>query len=110
MRNFIQDGDSLTVTAPYAVSSGAGVQVGTALFGVATATAANAAEVVIKTAGVFDLAAKTTDTCSVGAKLYWDNTNKELTTTSSGNLACAIALVAKVNPDTTARVLLVMGL
>jgi predicted RecA/RadA family phage recombinase len=34
MKNFIQPGDSLTVSAPYAVTSGQGVLVG-ALFGIA---------------------------------------------------------------------------
>ena len=33
MKNFVQDGGVLTVTAPYALTSGQGCQVGTALFG-----------------------------------------------------------------------------
>ena len=39
MKNFIQPGDSLTVSAPYAVTSGQGVLVG-ALFGIAAYDAA----------------------------------------------------------------------
>ena len=39
MKNFIQPGDSLTVSAPYAVTSGQGVLIG-ALFGIAAYDAA----------------------------------------------------------------------
>jgi len=110
MRNYVQEGESIQVAAPYAVSSGDGVQVGTALFGVAATTAASGADVVIKTNGVFDVKAKSTDTPAIGAKLYWDNTNKEITTTATSNLLCGIALVAKASGDTTVRMILVLGM
>ncbi len=109
MRNFVQDGDMLTVAAPYDVASGAGCQVGTALFGIAAYTAASGANVEIKTEGVFDVTALSTDTAAVGAKLYWDNTNKRLTTTASGNLLVGYATAAKASGDTTARIRLQLG-
>ena len=43
-KNFIQDGDIITVAAPYDVTSGGGLQVG-GLFGVALTTAAAGADV-----------------------------------------------------------------
>ena len=54
MKNFIQDGKSLTVTAPAAVASGDFVQVGR-IRGVAVTSAASGAQVELKTKGVFDI-------------------------------------------------------
>jgi predicted RecA/RadA family phage recombinase len=54
MRNFIQTGDTLTVTAPAAVASGDFVQVGR-IRGVAVTSAASGAQVELKTVGVFDI-------------------------------------------------------
>ena len=105
MKNFVQCGDIVTVTAPYALTSGQGCQVGTALFGVATNDAANGATTAeLKTTGVFDITALGTDTGAAGARMYWDNTNKRLTTTSTSNLFVGVLTAAKGNGDTTARV------
>lgn len=105
MKNFVQSGDTLTLAAPYDVASGAGLLVG-AIFAVAQTSAVSGAEVEAKRKGVFTLPALSTDTASVGAKLYWDNTNKRLTTTSSGNTLVGAATAAKASGDTTARILL----
>ena len=55
MKNYVTDGNALTVTAPAAVSAGAGVLIGS-IFGVAANDAASGAEVIINTQGVYDLA------------------------------------------------------
>lgn len=102
MKNFVQDGDVLTLTAPYAVASGGGALVGT-LFGVATSTVANAAQGEFATTGVFDLP-KASGAITQGAKVYWDNTNKVVTTTASGNSLIGAAIAAAVSGDATARV------
>lgn len=105
MKNFVQCGDVITVTAPYALTSGDGCLVGAALFGVATGTYANAAtNAELKTEGVFDLTALSTDTGAAGTKVYWDNTNKRITTTSTSNTLVGCLTAAKANGDTTARV------
>lgn len=103
MKNYVQEGKTLTLTAPYAVGSGDGALVGS-FFGVAVATYANAAEGEFVTQGVFDLTALNTDTGSVGTKVYWDNTNKRVTTTSAGNTLIGALTKAKANGETTARV------
>lgn len=108
MRNYIQEGEAIQVAAPYAVTSGQGVLVG-ALFGVAAADAASGADVVIATSGIFDITALATDTATVGAKLYWDNGNRRLTTTASTHICAGVATAAKANGDTTARIKLVLG-
>lgn len=105
MKNFVQSGDIVTATAPYALTSGQGCQVGTALFGVATNDAANgAATAELKTTGVFDITALGTDVGAVGARIYWDNANRRLTTTAAGNLFVGVLTAAKGNGDATARV------
>lgn len=104
MKNYVQPGETVTVTAPYALTAGDGCLVGT-LFGVACGTYANGAtDAELQLEGVYDLTALSTDTASVGAALYWDNSNKRLTTTSAGNTKVGVAILAKANGDTTARV------
>ena len=93
MKNFVQPGENITVSAPYALASGAGALVG-ALFGVAANAAENGATVVLKTEGVFDLPKVGSQAWTVGAKVYWDNTNKYLTTTSAGNTLVGVAMAA----------------
>lgn len=105
MRNFIEKGDVVTVIAPYSVFAGQGVLVG-ALFGVAASDAANGAPVEIKRAGVFDIAAVQTDTAVQGARIYWDNTARRLTTTATNNTLVGAVTTAKTAVDTAARVLL----
>ena len=105
MKNFVAVGDILSLAAPYAVTAGDGFLVGS-LFVVAATTAANGAAVEGLTEGVFDLAALSTDTAAIGVKLYWDNTNKRLTVTATGNTLVGVAAAAKANGDSTARVYL----
>lgn len=100
MKNWVQDGNALELTAPYDVASGAGMLVGS-IFAIATAVAASGAAVIARTTGVFTLAKATGEAWTVGAKLYWDNTNKRLTTTSSGNTLVATATKAAQSADTS---------
>lgn len=105
MKNKVQSGNVISVIAPYLVSSGQGVLVG-ALFGVAGNDAANGAPVEIDRAGVYTLAANTADTGIVGTKMYWDNTNRRLTTTATSNTLVGALVAAKGGSDATATVLL----
>jgi predicted RecA/RadA family phage recombinase len=105
MKNKVQKGQTVTVIAPYGVTSGQGVLVG-ALFGVASCDAANGAPVEIERTGVFDITAATADTGNQGAKIYWDNTARRLTTTATNNTLVGALTMAKGGSDVTARVLL----
>lgn len=105
MRNYLQAGATVTVTAPANVSSGDVVVVG-ALVGVAAFDASQNEEVEITTEGVFTLPKKSTDVVAVGNLLYWDATNHYLTLTAgtgSKPLAGA-ALAAAGNGITTVNV------
>lgn len=103
MKNFVQTDEKIVVPAPAAVSSGDGVLVGS-LFGVAEGDAASGADVVIVTEGVFDLPKAASVTPAVGAKVYWDNTNGNVTTTATGNTLIGCATVAAAAGDATVRV------
>ncbi len=103
MKTFLQKGDVLSVTAPYAVASGAGCQVGV-MFGVAQTTAANGAAVEIATTGVFTLDKTNTEAWTQGAALYWNNTTKKATTTVGTNKLIGYAAAAALAADTTGPV------
>ena len=103
MKNYVQRGDVLSLTAPYAVAAGAGQLVGS-LFAVATSAADNAAAVEGATTGVFDLPKVSAQGWSVGAKIYWDDSAKNCTTTSSGNTLIGAAVAVASNPSATGRV------
>ena len=105
MKNFVQPGETVTLTAPYAVTSGGGLLVGS-IFGIATATAASGAEVEVLIEGVVDHARATgasTD-WTAGTKIYWDNTNKVITKTATSNTLIGIAMTAAAVGDATGRV------
>ena len=108
MKNFIQKGDSLSVTAPYDLVSGAGCQVGTALFGIAGYAAASGASVDLDTEGVFDIA-KATGAWTAGDRVYWDNTAKLATTVATSNLRIGLATQNALSADATGRVTLLAG-
>ena len=100
MKNFVSGGTTVSVTAPYAVTSGAGFLVGL-LFAVAASDAANGAEVVGVTEGIFELKTKAADAPAQGAAAYWDNTNKEVTVTATANTKIGVFTRAKAAAATT---------
>jgi predicted RecA/RadA family phage recombinase len=103
MKNFVQTGDIVTVTAPYALAAGDGALVGS-IFGVAQNAAAISTDVELAVEGVFDITALGTDVAAQGTKVYWDNTNKRITITSAGNTLVGAVTVAKASGPTVARV------
>lgn len=99
-KNYIQEGDTLPLTAPYARSSGQGALIGS-LFCVALGDVANGAEGSFATQGVFELNKTSAQAWTQGAKIYWDNTAKECTTTSTSNTLIGCAAEAAANPSST---------
>ncbi len=81
MKNYIQAGNTVTVTAPANVTSGALVVVGS-LVGVTAFDAASGADVEIDTVGVFSVPKVVTDVIAQGDKLYWDSAASKLTKTA----------------------------
>lgn len=104
MKNFVQEGEILTLAAPYDVTSGKGFQVGS-IFAVATYDALSAATVEGMTCGVFDLVKVSTEVWAVGDPIYWDNSNKRCTNVqTTAFLRIGSATAAAANPTATGRV------
>ena len=105
MKNYVQPGNTLTLTAPYAVTSGDGLLVGS-IFGVASVDAALNDPVQTALTGVFDLTKVGSQAWTVGAKVYWDDTNKRTTSVATSNTLIGVATetVAGGAGDTIGRV------
>ena len=105
MKNWIQPGEHITLAMTAAVTSGAGVLVGD-IFGVAQGDAEIGEAVVLVRCGVFEMPKTSAQAWTAGAKVYWDDTNKVVTTTASGNKLIGAAVEVAANPSATGIVLL----
>jgi predicted RecA/RadA family phage recombinase len=103
--NQVQEGRTVTVTAPANVTAGQGVIVG-ALFGVARYSASTGAPVEIAREGVFTIAKTSALAISIGDRLFWDDTNKVVNKTSAGQFCVGVALSAATNPSSTVQICL----
>jgi len=104
MKNYIQNGDMITVTAPVGgVTSGQGILVGS-LFGAVAATASEGEAVEIATTGVFDLPKDAATVIDQGDRVAWDDTAKEMAQPGAGLYPIGIAVTAAGNGTTTVRV------
>lgn len=113
MKNFIQDDDKIIVTAPYAVAAGAGCLVGS-IFGVAESAIASGAKGVVVLEGMITLAKATGAAWTEGARIYWDDSAKNCTTSAAAgaNKLIGVAVLPSLtgsmpaSGDTTGTVLL----
>jgi len=109
-KNMVAKGDSVMIAIPDGgCSTGTPILWG-AKVGVPdnTYAASTSGNVTLHLAGVFsDLVKKEGDTFAEGAVVYWDDTEKELTSTSSGNTLAGHAYVAAGSSATTMTVRLV---
>ncbi|WP_099865928.1 DUF2190 family protein [Pararhizobium haloflavum] len=105
MKNHVQPGNTITLTAPYAVASGDGLLVGS-IFGIATGGATLGEPVEAALVGVFDITKIGSQAWTAGAKIYWDDTNKRTTNVATSNtlIGVAIEAVAGGAGDTHGRV------
>lgn len=98
MKNYIQDGETVDMTATADVTSGQGVKKGV-LFGVAVASVKSGETMSLKTTGCVSLPKVNAQAWAEGAAVYWDNGNGRCTTASAGNLLIGCALAAAANPS-----------
>jgi len=98
MRNYIQPGNTLTLTAPAEIVSGAIVVVGS-IIGVANGDAENGAPVDVDTVGVFRLPKVSALAIAAGDKVYYDSATKLVNKTASGNTLLGVATEAAANPS-----------
>jgi predicted RecA/RadA family phage recombinase len=102
MKNYVQKGQNLTLTAPRPLNSGDGFLVG-AIFAVASASASQGAPVVGVTEEVFSLP-KAAGAITQGQRVYWDNTAFNLTTTATNNTLVGAAVQNAASGDATVAV------
>lgn len=101
MKNFIQPGHTLDMIAPSGgVVSGTPLLIG-ALFGVPATTVAAGATFAFDVVGVFTLPKATSQAWTQGAIVYWDDTAKKITTTSTDNTKVGCAVEVAGSSDTT---------
>jgi predicted RecA/RadA family phage recombinase len=80
MKNYLQNGHIVRVTTPAGgIASGDALIVGS-IFGIATYSSAEGDPVELSTTGVFQLPKASAAVLTVGARVAWDNTAKEVTT------------------------------
>lgn len=110
MKNKIQNGKVLD----YTNSTGAKILGGSlVIFGVLIGVAVADIEIgetgAVELHGVFEFT-KATGAISQGAKVYWDATAGNVTTTATSNTVFGAAAEAALSADATVKVLLVAGL
>ena len=103
MKNYVQVGDTITVSAPSAVSSGDYVVVG-AIRGVAAYDAAQGEPVEVATEGVFTLPKVAADVVAAGDLLYWTGTACTKTAGTGGKPLVGVAVKAAGNGAATVDV------
>ncbi len=107
-RNFIQEGDTLTLVAPSGgVVAGAGYVIGS-LFVVALTSAAAGGAFSGMTEGVFSMpkaAAGSGKAFTAGEAIFWDDgSNKRWDKTGAGLFQIGVAVEAAASADTTVKV------
>ncbi len=105
MKNYVTSGDTITITAPLALTSGQGVLVDS-LFGVACSDIASGAQGDINVSGVYDLTKQASQAWTFGAKIYWNNTTRVCTIVATGNslIGVAVRAVGGTAAETIGRV------
>jgi predicted RecA/RadA family phage recombinase len=105
MRNYVQPGENITITATAAATSGEGVLIGN-LFGIAAGNAEIGDSLDLVTVGVFDMPKVSTDVLAVGDLVYWDAANLLVTAddASGANELIGLAVTAAGNPSGTVNV------
>lgn len=84
MKNHIQKGDIITVPAPVGgIASGEGAIIGN-IFGIAAYSAAVGEPVELASTGVYQLPKATAAVLTVGARVAWDNTAKNINVPGAG--------------------------
>lgn len=108
-KNFVSDGELITVAAPHAVVAGRYVVLNstTGFGGVAQSNADSAANVVLHVGGgvyTFDKVNAVSTSALIGANVHWDNTNSQVTISATSNVLIGQAVAAFGNTDTSVTV------
>lgn len=102
MLNFIRSGKMVTFTGQ-AKNAGEGILLG-AFVGVVANTVGSGDTGEAAVEGVYEVTKVSAQAWTKHAKIYWDDTAKNFTTTSSGNTYAGTADAAAANPSAVGRV------
>jgi predicted RecA/RadA family phage recombinase len=103
MKNLVQTGDVVTITAAAVGTSGSGLLIGR-LFGILVADVDVAEQVELALTGVYTLPKTEAQAWTFGAAIYWDDANAVCTTTVGTNVKIGHALADAANPSTAGTV------
>jgi predicted RecA/RadA family phage recombinase len=104
MKTYIQNGHVITVPAPAGnIASGEGVIVGN-IFGIAAYAAVEGDPLELATTGVYKLPKVTAAVLTVGARVAWDNTAKNINVPGAGRFPVGTATEAAGNGITSIAV------
>ena len=101
MKNFVQDGDTITLTPAAAVASGVGYLFGAGLFGVAANDVAISTPGEFVTEGVVTIGKTSALAIAVGDRLFWDSVGKVVNKTTTAQQCVGVAVAAASNPSST---------
>lgn len=100
MKNYIQDGKTISHTPTVVVTSGQALLIG-ALLAVAISNIPANTQGEFVTEGVFELPKANTADIGQGDDVYWDDTAKVITATATDNTRVGKAWLGAGNPSTT---------
>jgi len=104
MQNFIQNGHIIRVTAPAGgIASGEGLIVGS-IFGIAAYSSTEGDPVELGTTGAYQLPKASAAVVTVGSRVAWDNTAKNINVPGAGRFPVGIATEAAGNGVTSVAV------
>ena len=103
MKNYIQSGDAIDAVAPYTIQSGGGALIGPGLFGIAANDTASGTVSSFRIVGVYELA-KANLAIGAGARVYWDDAARVLTTAAPANVYVGAAIQAAAAANARIRV------
>lgn len=92
MKNYIQEGEVITVTAGVYITGGSMVKVGD-MIGIAVTDIANGAKGEVNLEGVYEVG-KEADDIAIGVKLYYKAATGTVTTTATSNTFAGYAFAA----------------
>ena len=104
MRNFVQEGKTLTLTPSANVAAGEGYLFGAALFGVAKqdVTSGQPGEFLVE--GVVDIAKTSALAISVGDRVFWVPGSKVVNVTATSQVNVGVAVAGAADPSATVRI------
>lgn len=104
MKTYIQNGHVVTVPTPTGgIASGEGLIVGN-IFGIAAYSAAEGDPLELATTGVYKLPKASAAALTLGARVAWDNTARQVNTPGAGRFPIGVAADAAGNGVTSVAV------